>query len=139
MAPKRQRSVEEGSEPAAAAPAALAPAALAAHAASERARGVVYLSRVPPYMKPIKMRHLLEKYGALGRVYLAPEDDAAYARRTKAGGNKRQLFTEAWVEFMDKKVAKSATPLNSFHRNSSFFDTNKYRVFHCRLLLVCVW
>lgn len=58
-------------------------------------------------MKPIKLRHLLEKYGELGRVYLAPEDDAAYARRLKAGGNKRQLFTEAWVEFMDKHVART--------------------------------
>ena len=33
----------------------------------------VYLSRIPPYMKPIKITQLLGKYGELGRVYLAPE------------------------------------------------------------------
>ena len=33
----------------------------------------VYLSRIPPYMKPVKIAQLLEKYGELGRVYLAPE------------------------------------------------------------------
>ena len=36
-------------------------------------RGICYLSRIPPYMKPAKMRHLLEQYGAINRVYLQPE------------------------------------------------------------------
>ena len=35
--------------------------------------GVVYLSRVPPFMRPRKVRHLLSKYGSIGRVYLQPE------------------------------------------------------------------
>ena len=39
----------------------------------ERAPGVVYLSRVPPYMKPHKLKHLLIPYGLIGRVYLQPE------------------------------------------------------------------
>jgi hypothetical protein len=35
--------------------------------------GVVYISRVPPYMKPAKVQHLLSLYGEVGRVFLTPE------------------------------------------------------------------
>jgi ESF2/ABP1 family protein len=35
--------------------------------------GVIYLSRIPPFMKPAKIKHLLSRYGEIGRVYLAPE------------------------------------------------------------------
>ncbi len=41
--------------------------------AKEKTPGVVYLSRVPPYMKPHKLKHLLMPYGRVGRVYLQPE------------------------------------------------------------------
>lgn len=33
----------------------------------------VYLSRIPPFMNPVKVRHLLEKHAEIGRIYLAPE------------------------------------------------------------------
>lgn len=36
-------------------------------------RGVVYLSRVPPFMKPNKVRTLFEEYGEVTRLYLAEE------------------------------------------------------------------
>jgi hypothetical protein len=36
-------------------------------------RGVVYISRVPPFMKPAKLRHLLEQHGEVLRLYLAAE------------------------------------------------------------------
>lgn len=68
--------------------------------------GVVYLSRIPPYMKPQKMRYMLQQYGDLGRVFLSPEDPKTYTRRVRSGGNKRQSFDEGWVEFKDKKRAK---------------------------------
>ncbi|KAG5460599.1 MAG: hypothetical protein BJ554DRAFT_7336 [Olpidium bornovanus] len=35
--------------------------------------GVVFLSRLPPFMKPQKVRHMLEKFGEIGRLYLAAE------------------------------------------------------------------
>ena len=35
--------------------------------------GIVYLSSVPPFMRPHKLKHLLSQYGAVGRVYLQPE------------------------------------------------------------------
>jgi ESF2/ABP1 family protein len=75
------------------------------------ATGVVYLSRVPPFMKPTKLRSLLSKYGKLGRIYLAPEDAKITARRKKYRHNKRQNYTEGWVEFLDKKVARSTSAL----------------------------
>ncbi|KAI9098140.1 hypothetical protein DFS34DRAFT_642869 [Phlyctochytrium arcticum] len=70
------------------------------------ASGVVYLSRVPPFMRPIKLRQLLSKYGTIGRIYLAPEDPKIAARRKKYRKNKRQNYTEGWIEFEDKKVAR---------------------------------
>lgn len=82
--------------------------------ASEKAikkSGVVYLSRIPPFMKPAKLRSLLEPYGAINRIFLAPEDPAAHQRRVKAGGNKKRSYTEGWVEFLKKKEAKAASEL----------------------------
>ena len=82
--------------------------------ASEKAikkSGVVYLSRIPPFMKPTKMRSLLEPYGTINRIFLAPEDPAAHARRVRAGGNKRRSYTEGWVEFTNKKQARTTCEL----------------------------
>nr|CAG8451224.1 2162_t:CDS:2 [Entrophospora candida] len=69
--------------------------------------GVIYLSRIPPFMKPAKIKHLLSRYGEIGRVYLAPEDAKIHARRKKYGGNKKKNYAEGWVEFLDKKDAKN--------------------------------
>jgi hypothetical protein len=69
--------------------------------------GVVYVSRIPPRLNPQKIRQLLAPFGSpVLRVFLAPESTEKYTRRTKAGGSKRKRFTEGWVEFEDKKVAK---------------------------------
>jgi hypothetical protein len=35
--------------------------------------GVVYLSRIPPYMQPQKIRYLLSPYGEVMRIFLTPE------------------------------------------------------------------
>ncbi|RLN05835.1 hypothetical protein BBO99_00002236 [Phytophthora kernoviae] len=69
-------------------------------------RGVVYIARVPPFMKPEKLRHLLGKYGELNRIYLVPEDKVLHKKRVSAGGNRRTNYTEGWIEFEDKKIAK---------------------------------
>ncbi|EQB52466.1 hypothetical protein CGLO_07911 [Colletotrichum gloeosporioides Cg-14] len=73
--------------------------------------GVVYISRIPPFMKPQKLRSLLEPYGKINRIFLAPEDPAAHARRVKAGGNKKKSYTEGWVEFVRKRDAKAVCEL----------------------------
>ena len=38
-----------------------------------RKPGIVYLSSIPPYMRPLKIRHVFSQYGDIGRVYLQPE------------------------------------------------------------------
>lgn len=84
---------------------------LVATEAAVKKSGVVYLSRIPPFMKPIKLRSLLQPYGTINRIFLAPEDPAAHARRVRAGGNKKRSFTEGWVEFTRKRDAKAAAEL----------------------------
>jgi len=95
--------------------------------AEQENRGVLYISRVPPYLKPTKLRNLLEGYGTeVLRVYLSPEDTANRARRVRAGGNKKKSFTDAWVEFADKRRAKRlASTLNN-----SPMDPQSHRSFY---------
>ena len=51
----------------------LTPEALAAFKAAQEKTGVVYISRIPPGMRPTKVRHLMSAYGEVGRVYLQQE------------------------------------------------------------------
>jgi ESF2/ABP1 family protein len=69
--------------------------------------GVVYMSRIPPFMKPEKVRYLLSKYGEIGRIYLAEENKKVSETRKKLGGNKKKNYTEGWIEFSNKKDAKN--------------------------------
>ncbi len=86
--------------------------------------GIVYISRIPPHMKPMRLKQMLGVHGKIDRVYLAPEFGA------KAKNGKRQKsFSEGWIEFVDKKVAKHvATLLNgepmggSKKRSKYYFD-----------------
>jgi ESF2/ABP1 family protein len=75
-----------------------------------RKSGVVYISRVPPFMKPQTLKHFLAPYASkgLGRIFLTPEDHASHTRRVKSGGNKKKSFTDGWVEFASKREAKLA-------------------------------
>lgn len=102
--------------------------ALAAFKAAQDKAGVVYISRIPPGMRPSKVRHLMSAHGEVGRVYLQQEGllvfsplyeslimyiiDAkrAYLRR-KYTSTKKPHFTEGWVEFKDKKVARSVAEM----------------------------
>jgi len=68
--------------------------------------GVIYLSRVPPFMKPAVMRSLLTPYGAVGRIFLTPEDSTSRTQRLRNGGTRRKLFLDGWVEFLHKRDAK---------------------------------
>jgi ESF2/ABP1 family protein len=90
--------------------------------------GVVYFPTLPPYMNAQKLRHLLEKYGRVGRIYLTPEDPTKYLNRVKSGGCKKECFTEGWVEFLDKSVAKevadalNARPIGGKKRHNFYRD-----------------
>lgn len=68
--------------------------------------GVVYLSSIPPYMKPAKMRQILSKFGEIDRLFLKKEDEQKHKRRTRGGGNKKTMYEEGWAEFIRKRDAK---------------------------------
>lgn len=44
-------------------------------------------SRIPPHMKPMKLKQLLSAHGDTLRVYCAPEDPRARKLRKRKGGN----------------------------------------------------
>ncbi|KAF1911721.1 Pre-rRNA-processing protein ESF2 [Ampelomyces quisqualis] len=68
--------------------------------------GVIYLSRVPPFMKPTVLRSLLTPYGAVGKIFLTPEPAASRTQRLRGGGTRRKLFLDGWVELLHKRDAK---------------------------------
>lgn len=51
----------------------LSPEELAKFQAAQERAGIIYLSRIPPGMRPTKVRHLMSAYGEVGRVYLQQE------------------------------------------------------------------
>ena len=78
-----------------------------------RKRGVVYIARIPPRMTPVKLKQFLGDYNVT-RVYCVEEDAAKRKRRRKLTGNGAKRYTEGWIEFESKKVAKSvAAALNN--------------------------
>jgi len=36
-------------------------------------RGIIYISKVPPFMKPEKVRFIMSQFGEVDRIYLTPE------------------------------------------------------------------
>lgn len=77
-------------------------------------RGVIYLSRVPPFMKPNKLRQLLSSYGDITRLFLQEEDASVRKRRKHGGGNGSKQFVEGWIEYSEKDTAKQvARALNN--------------------------
>ncbi|XP_037126813.1 activator of basal transcription 1 [Syngnathus acus] len=67
--------------------------------------GIIYLGHIPPRFRPKHMRNLLAVYGEIGRIFLQPDDGQVKGKK-KRSGCKRSGFTEGWVEFRDKRVAK---------------------------------
>lgn len=92
-------------------------------------RGVCYLSRIPPHMDHLKLRRILSPYGDIQRIYLAPEGASAAPAPSKPSRKPRdQVFSEGWVEFTNKRVAKKvANMLNGEQiggkkRSSFYYD-----------------
>ncbi|TFK99107.1 hypothetical protein BDV98DRAFT_511138 [Pterulicium gracile] len=90
---------------------ALNPEQLAAFKAAYERTGIVYISRIPPGMQPAKVRHFMSAYGEVGRVYLQQEDAKRAYLRKKYTSTKKAHFTEGWVEFKDKKVARAVAEM----------------------------
>lgn len=68
--------------------------------------GVIYLSRIPPFMKPPTLRRLLSPHGIILRIFLTPEPHSIYLKRRSLGGNKKRSFIDGWVEFSRRKDAR---------------------------------
>ena len=95
-------------------------------------RGVVYLSKVPPFMKPNKMKTLLEPYGEITRLYLSEEAEEIRKKRQKNGGNGSKQFKEGWIEFADKKIARNvAESLNNTtigHKKGDYYHDDMWNL-----------
>jgi ESF2/ABP1 family protein len=80
----------------------------------------------------MQVRHLLEKFAEIGRIYLTPEDAAVTRRRRKMGGNKRVKYEDGWVEFADKKKARQVAamlngqPIGS--KNRGFYEHDLWTI-----------
>ncbi|KAH7831926.1 putative pre-rRNA-processing protein ESF2 [Monocercomonoides exilis] len=74
--------------------------------AEEEKHGIIYISRVPMFMKVEKLRYLMSEHGEVGRIYLNPETVESRKKRIKSGGNRKTKYIDGWVEFMDKRIAK---------------------------------
>ncbi|KAL5361149.1 Pre-rRNA-processing protein esf2 [Aspergillus floccosus] len=74
--------------------------------AKKKKPGVVYLSSLPPYLKPFALKSMLETrgFGPITKVFLTPEVRPSSAPRRRS--NKRKTYADGWVEFASKKTAK---------------------------------
>ncbi|KAI4132947.1 MAG: hypothetical protein LQ338_000414 [Usnochroma carphineum] len=72
-----------------------------------RKPGVIYLSRIPPFMRPSTVRHLLSPFGPIIKLFLTPEPSSQHTSRVRSGGNKKRSFIDGWIEFSDHKHAKT--------------------------------
>lgn len=84
----------------------LTASSLAATNAIAKKAGVIYLSRIPPFMRPSTVRSLLSVYGPITRLFLTPEPPSSYLARRARGGNRKKSFIDGWVEFARKRHAR---------------------------------
>ncbi|CAE7650162.1 esf2 [Symbiodinium pilosum] len=91
-------------------------------------KGIVHLASIPLCMGIQKLRHIMEQFGDIGRVYLAPEEKFRQQNRKRAGGSRKLRYTEGWVEFADRRVARrvaeslNATTIGGKKRHNFFRD-----------------
>ncbi|XP_058445116.1 uncharacterized protein LOC131426426 [Malaya genurostris] len=96
----------------------------------KRKPGIIYISSIPKHMNVTILRELLEPYGEVGRIYLLPErKDGKVKKKTAKGKLAMVRYTEGWVEFKRKRVAKAIVQ----HLNTRPISTKKKSVF-CDIL-----
>nr|ACU21408.1 unknown [Glycine max] len=95
---------------------------------AEKKGGVCYMSRIPPHMDHVKLRHILSQFGDIQRIFLAPQDSSVQVPAKRSRGSRDQAYSEGWVEFGNKSVAKRvANMLNGEQirgkkRSSFYYD-----------------
>ncbi|XP_075774750.1 activator of basal transcription 1 [Pelodiscus sinensis] len=97
--------------------------------------GILYLGHIPPRFRPRHVRNLLSVHGEVGRIFLQPEERFVRRRKKKAGA-KAKNYTEGWVEFRDKRVAKLVaaslhnTPMGTRRRSRFHYDLWNIKYLH---------
>ncbi|XP_028568514.2 activator of basal transcription 1 isoform X1 [Podarcis muralis] len=97
--------------------------------------GIIYLGHIPPRFRPRHVRNLLSVHGEVGRIFLQPEERFIRKKKKKAGSNAKN-FTEGWVEFRDKRVAKVVaaslhnTPMGVRKRSRFHYDLWNMKYLH---------
>ncbi|KAL7027971.1 hypothetical protein ACKWTF_005665 [Chironomus riparius] len=90
-----------------------------------RKKGIIYIGNIPQHMNVAICREFMEPFGEVGRIFLQPDKKGM----TKKANNKKKnvTFTEGWVEFEKKRVAKwvaqhiNNTPITT-KKGSKFSD-----------------
>ena len=71
-------------------------------------RGVIYISRIPPYLKPHTLRQMISIHGPVTNLFLTPEPPTAYHHRVHTHhGNKKRQYIDGWVEFKHRRHARA--------------------------------
>lgn len=97
-------------------------------------RGVVYISRIPPHMKPAKLKQLLAQYAEVNRVYCSLEDPSLRRMRKQKGGNTgngpgRQHASNSCPWVMDDRSCTACTQpwqcawITSYAENDILFES----------------
>ncbi len=69
---------------------------------SGRKPGILYLSSIPPGFNVSQTTMFFAQFGQVGRVFLQPDP----VEKAKSRNGMARHFTEGWVEFASKRVAK---------------------------------
>lgn len=97
--------------------------------------GIIYLGHIPPGFRARHARNLLSVYGEVGRIFLQPEERFVQKRKKKAGARAKN-YTEGWVEFRDKRMAKLVaaslhnTPMSTRRRSRFRYDLWNMKYLH---------
>ncbi|XP_049533163.1 activator of basal transcription 1 [Anopheles darlingi] len=98
--------------------------------AKKSVAGIIYISSVPKHMNVTILRELLDPYGEVGRIYMQPARKGNTVRKRTAKGKRAMLqYTEAWVEFARRRIAKAVVQL----LNAKPISTSRKSVF-CDIL-----
>ncbi|XP_004847583.1 activator of basal transcription 1 isoform X2 [Heterocephalus glaber] len=94
--------------------------------------GIVYLGHIPPRFRPLHVRNLLSAYDR----FVRRKKKAAAASGGKKGSKYSKDYTEGWVEFRDKRVAKRVaaslhnTPMGARRRSPFRYDLWNLKYLH---------
>ena len=82
----------------------VAQASFATSTPKKKKEGVLYLSRVPPHMKPSALRSILSPFGDITNLYLTPTPPS---QRSRQATSTRKSYSSGWVSFSRRSAAKN--------------------------------